>query len=48
MAHLEKTPSRISVEDVGDGVALLDIAQRVPWRTALQVLRALEEDRTFD
>jgi hypothetical protein len=40
----EQAESRIRVEDVGDGFAQLNVLQRVPWETALEVMRALAND----
>ena len=37
--------SGLSVDDLGDGHALLEVSQRVTWETALQVMRALKNDQ---
>ena len=31
-----------NVQDQGDGTVLLEVSQRVPWQTALEVMRLLK------
>ena len=36
------TPTGFRAEDQGDGTAILEVSQRVPWQTALEVMRVLK------
>jgi transcriptional regulator with XRE-family HTH domain len=36
------TPRGFRAEDQGDGTVLLEVSQRVPWQTALEVMRLLK------
>jgi transcriptional regulator with XRE-family HTH domain len=36
------TPRGFRAEDQGDGTAILEVSQRVPWQTALEVMRLLK------
>jgi transcriptional regulator with XRE-family HTH domain len=39
---LSGTPTGIHALDQGDGTVLLEVSQRVPWQTALEVMRLLK------
>ena len=39
---LSGTPTGIHAQDQGDGTVLLEVSQRVPWQTALAVMRLLK------
>jgi transcriptional regulator with XRE-family HTH domain len=36
------TPTGIRAEDQGDGTVTLEVSERVPWQTALEIMRLLE------
>jgi hypothetical protein len=39
---LSGTPTGIHAQDQGNGTVLLEVSQRVPWQTALEVMRLLK------
>ena len=39
---ISRTPTGLHAQDQGDGTVLLEVSQRVPWQTALEVMRLLK------